>query len=172
MTGILKILDEIPFFAVTEVSRAPIIQVQKLRSEEGEGAAHRCTDTCPGLDARVPSFVAPSPRDEPRQQEPLPEPRLLCLGVGVWPSPTPRGVRRGDITHNEGDDGSQGRLHLPLVPGDASDPMPRRLRLPGSRVRAERRVPGFSEPGPWEERSIIFLGRRERSGVSGAEGRG
>ena len=100
-----------------------------------------------------------------------PRARLLRSWVGVGPSRMPRGVCLG-VTHEEGDDGSEGRLHLPAVPGDASDPMPRRLRLRGSRVRADGCAPGVSEPGPLEQRSITFGVRRESSEVSGAEGRG
>jgi len=161
-------LDEIPVFAVTEVSRAPILQVQKLRSKEGEVAAQRRTDTCPGLDARSPRLRHCPPGKSLCRRSPSQSPASSAPGWASGPPGCPAASSLS-FTHDEGDDGSEGRLHLPAVPGDASDPMPRRLRLPGSRVRAERCAPGFSEPGPLEERSITFGGC---SDVSGAEGRG
>lgn len=82
----MKMLDEIPVFAVTEVSRSPILQVQKLRSKEGEVAAQGRTDTCQGT---VSSLVALSPRAEPLPQEPLPEPASSAPGWASGPPGCP-----------------------------------------------------------------------------------
>lgn len=161
-------LDEIPiFFVVMEVSRAPILQVQKLRPKEGEGAAHRRTHPSPGLAARTASSLARSGHCPPGKshcrRSPSQSPASSAPGWASGPSRVPRGLCRG-VTHDEGDDGSEGRLHLPAVPGDASDPMPRRQGggEVGSGLNAVR--PASPSPDRWRS-------ARESPAAVGAFGR-